>query len=160
MLKKSLLLPAVVALLALTWAACDTVDEPEPFEFKLQDLNGTTFELAEKTGNVVIVNFFQTTCDVCEAHVDTLKAIYETYEGDDLIIVGVSMESRETLQAFKTEHEIPYPILLDPSGDVTRYYGVQYIPTNIFYNKAGVAIGYSGPITQDQFAEVLDDLLQ
>jgi len=66
----------------------------ENFTFAL--LDGTTAELKEYRGKIVILDLWATWCSPCQYQMLELKKAYESYSRDDLEILSINVESRES----------------------------------------------------------------
>ena len=71
----------------------------EDFEFTL--LDGTTRHLSYYRGKVVILDMWATWCSPCQFQMTELKKIYENYSRNDLEIISIDIDSRETVQLVK-----------------------------------------------------------
>ncbi|OYT30074.1 hypothetical protein B6U98_00325 [Thermoplasmatales archaeon ex4572_165] len=69
-------------------------DNGENFKFAL--LDGTTAELNDYRGKIVILDLWATWCSPCQYQMLELKKAYETYSRDDLEILSINVESRES----------------------------------------------------------------
>jgi len=76
-----------------------TINEPsnngENFSFALPD--GSTAELKDYRGKIVILDMWATWCSPCQYQMLELKKAYETYSQEDLEILSINVDSRETL---------------------------------------------------------------
>ncbi len=127
-------------------------------DFTLSSLEGETYTLKKLIGKVVIVDFWATWCPPCRREIPHLVNFYEKYKDKGLIILGVSNEDTVTLDNFKKENNITYPILLG-NNEVFQKFGVRSIPHTIFIDKKGnvrkTQIGYS-----DDFLPEFESLIE
>jgi len=74
-------------------------------------------------------------------------------------ILGVAVaEATPEVARYAQETDIPYPILLDPTGEVANRYGASFLPTTVFVNRRGrIAYVERGPITTSTAAAKLVD---
>ncbi len=74
-------------------------------DFTLPTDKGGTLSLKSLRGKVVIIDFWASWCGPCRAEMPNVKAIYETWHGKGLEVVGVSMDTKEAawLKAIQQE---------------------------------------------------------
>jgi len=98
---------------------------PAP-DFTLTDSQGKQVSLAEFRGRVVVLQFFQTTCPVCQKHAPMLEKLYRTYKDRGVAVMGVShnVNSPEALQAFAKTYDITYSLLVGDLEIAVRYLGL------------------------------------
>ena len=107
-------------------------------DFTLGDLDGRVFKLSDYKSRVIVLYFMCTWCNDCRAAIPGLKDIYARYEAKGLILLKINiMESREKMKAYAKKYSIPYPILLDSDGSVSRNYGVVGVPVKLLINRDG-----------------------
>ena len=107
-------------------------------DFTLQKLGGGTITLSEFRGKKAVgVDFWASWCPNCRRDMPKMNAMYPKYQ-DKVEIIGVNLqESESTVQDFIASRGISFPIALDPSGHVSRAYGIQYTNTHFLINKEG-----------------------
>jgi peroxiredoxin len=89
--------------------------------------------------------------------------LYSELKNEGLTIVGINLqENASTAKSFMEKHDIPYPVLLDKSGNVAGKYGVRGIPTTYIIDRSGKALGgVSGALEWDseQIVSLFKDML-
>jgi len=91
------------------------------------DFTGTTLEgniitLSDFRGQIVLVNDFATWCGPCQAETPYLVEVYNAESGN-VAIIGLNLQESESQVAeFKKQHSIPYPLVMDPDGEITEIY--------------------------------------
>lgn len=129
--------------------------------FTLAALDGQEYTLSDLKGSVVLVDFWATWCPPCRTSIPVLISLYNKYHGQGFIVLGVSNEDHATLSAFRDEHSVTYPILID-NKNVMQTYGVQSIPNMFIFNKQGQVakhqVGFS-PEMEAMFDSYIDSLL-
>lgn len=107
-------------------------------DFSLAKLGGGTISLAEFRGKKpVVVDFWASWCPNCRRDMPNLNSYYKKYK-DQIEVIGVNLqESESTVQDFITSRDIAFPIALDPSGQTSRAFGIQYTNTHFLINKEG-----------------------
>jgi thiol-disulfide isomerase/thioredoxin len=110
--------------------------------FVLEGLDGRRFDLAEvaRQENVVVVNFWATWCGPCKVEMPQFAQLYEEHGSHGLEILAITQEDRETVEEFLRVKPYPFPILLDPGGEVTARYAVTALPTTIFVDGNGKVV--------------------
>ncbi|MBD3307933.1 redoxin domain-containing protein [candidate division KSB3 bacterium] len=65
------------------------------------------------------------------------------YQDEGFVVVSVSMDQGniEVVKTFVEEHDLTFPTLHDPEGQVAPLYGVRGIPMTYFIDADGKAIG-------------------
>ncbi len=120
-------------------------------DFSIKDLNGNQISLASFRNNkTVCLTFWATWCPYCIKEIPRLKEIYSHYSSKGVQVIAVNVASNDPInrvKAFQRKYEIPYPILYDESGYVSRLYGIQGIPVSLVIDRQGIIIyrGYQLP---------------
>ena len=139
------------------------VDTPA-FDFTLSTLDGAEVSLSQFYGQPVLINFWASWCLPCREEMPELVRSYEDHKAEGLMILGVNLTYSDTLpdaQAFASEFNITFPILLDKDGAVAeRLYRIPGVPTSIFVNRDGmierIQVGVMTARQIDQYiAEIL-----
>ena len=117
--------------------------------------------LEESKGKVVLVNFFASWCPPCREELPSLVRLRTRYSEDQLVIVGLSVDHEPAeLKALLKEIPLNYPVYL-ADAEVAHMYGVNSIPHNTVYNKAGKLVGNQpGLIPEQDLRRVLDGLVR
>jgi peroxiredoxin len=111
-------------------------------DFALATLNGGKVNLSQFRGQPVLINFWASWCLPCREVMPELVRAYESHKADGLMILGVNLTYSDSLpdvQAFATEFNISFPVLLDEDGIVTqKLYPVLGLPTSVFIHRDGI----------------------
>ncbi len=120
-------------------------------DFSLSSIDGRELSHSDLSGAPIIINFWAIWCPPCRAEMPDFQQAYLEYFDTDLVLVSINSTNQDSLQdvlSFVEINQLTFPILLDPTGAVTRTYNVHSLPTTFFINRTGlikkVLIG--GPI--------------
>lgn len=112
-----------------------------PPDFTLTALDGKKYHLADLKGHPVWLNFWATWCPWCKEELPGIEDINRKM-GDKILILGIDeQESVSTIQSNLQSLGINYPVVLDPTGEVGKAYGVQGLPGSVFINAQGKVTG-------------------
>ena len=117
-------------------------------------LNSAPLGDADLRGKVVLYEFWTFGCVNCRHVLPHVKAWYDRYAADGLVVVGIhtpefGYEADPTAVAdFVRENGIRYPVALDPDGTVWQAFGNRYWPQFYLHDRDGrrrvVKIGEGG----------------
>ncbi len=125
-------------------------------DFTLTDLAGKSWKLSGLRGKVVVVNFWATWCPPCRKEMPDLETLYNRFKGEGLVVLAISDEDAGKVRPFIAEHQVTYPILLDPGRKVNDLFQVEGIPKTFVYNRNGKLVAQSIDMrTQKQFLRML-----
>lgn len=103
-------------------------------------LDGQQLDTAGLKGQVVLVNFWATTCTTCVAEMPQIVATYEKYRGRGYQTVAVAMQYDPPayVATFAESRQLPFGVAIDNTGAIARGFGqVQLTPTSFLINKRG-----------------------
>ena len=127
--------------------------------------DGRTVSLADYRGNAVLVNLWATWCGPCRFETPYLESVYQEHQERGLKIVGVSVDSRGSLDAVKrflADKGVTYDILLDPDMVSTDVFAAIGLPASFLIDAEGMILfDRLGPILEDdpEFLAALEDAL-
>jgi thioredoxin-dependent peroxiredoxin len=94
-------------------------------EFEGPASNGTTVKLAAHRGHPVIVYFFpKADTPGCTIESKGFQARLGELGGQNVAVIGVSVDSIEDEKAFAKKYGFEFPIVADPTKSITTSYGV------------------------------------
>ena len=134
-------------------------------DFTLSTLDGTEVSLSQFRGQPVLINFWASWCFSCREEMPEMVRMYKSHKAEGLMILGVNLTFQDALpdvQAFVSEFNITFPILLDEDGTVTeKLYQIPGIPTTIFVKRDGtIERIQAGLITGLQFDQFVAEILE
>ncbi len=106
--------------------------------FALQTRDGKTMSLEDFRGEVVMINFWATWCGPCRQEMPLLEEIYQRYNKLGFTLLGVNVEEHSNdADRFLAETPVSFPILYDPSNEVSKQYGVSAMPSTVIVDREG-----------------------
>lgn len=101
-----------------------------------QTLDGAAFGTGSYAGRPVVVNFFASWCPPCNSEAPDLAAFAEAHP--EVAFVGVDVNDKlADAKDFVARYGLPYPVVYDAQGEIGQRYGVDGIPTTMFFDKTG-----------------------
>ena len=104
--------------------------------------DGTTFDITQESGKVVVIDFWATWCGPCTSMSRDLKALYAKYQNRDVEFVGVSLDYRaQDLEQYVRIHSIAWPQIYHTTrsgrSKATGDFNVSSIPALFVVGKDG-----------------------
>ncbi|NIG56093.1 peroxiredoxin [Chitinophaga sp. Cy-1792] len=116
-------------------------------EFKLQDQDGNTFDLATVLGKQPLVIYFypKDETSVCTKEACSFRDSYEEFKKLGALVIGISSDNVASHKSFATHHQLPFTLLSDPDQKVRKLFGVPktfVIPGRVTYivDKNGIVV--------------------
>ncbi len=103
-------------------------------------LNGQQVSTADLLGQVVLVNFWATSCTSCVAEMPQIVSTYQKYRsrGYQTVAVAMSYDPPAYVANFAESRQLPFAVAIDNTGDIARSFGdVRLTPTSMLINKRG-----------------------
>ncbi|MBI4160735.1 MAG: TlpA family protein disulfide reductase [Candidatus Yanofskybacteria bacterium] len=122
-------------------------------DFSLSKLGGGTITLAEYKGKKpVIVDFWASWCPNCRRDIPRLNGFYQKYK-DQIEVIGINLqEDPSTVENFVSSQGVFFPIALDPDGQASRAYAVQYTNYHVLIDRNGNIVRViPGDISESDF---------
>ena len=113
---------------------------------------GAEVSLEDLRGRTVVLNFWASWCEPCEAEAPVLERIAERYRPpDEVVVLGVDVQDvREKALAFARDHELTYPSLRDGEDDARQAFQVPALPETFVIDPQGrIALKVSGPVLDE-----------
>ena len=119
-------------------AHADNVLAPD---FTLRDLSKKKVTLSDLRGKVVLINFWATWCQPCQAEMPHLQAIYDEFKDQGFEILSISIDEARDASKVKPlirRGKYTFPVLLDKKTQVIPLYNPeQTLPYNALVDKEG-----------------------
>jgi peroxiredoxin len=122
-------LPVILLISAVAVFAAGEYSNRRAPGFSLSDSHFQQHDTQDYRGKVLLVDFIQTTCGICQHLTDILLQVKTNY-GDKIGIMSIMTlpDNFGTVEKFATERKIPWPMLFD-SGQVMMSY-LKVTPAN------------------------------
>ncbi|MDE1178770.1 MAG: TlpA disulfide reductase family protein [Edaphobacter sp.] len=128
----------------------------EKADFTLKDLQGKEWTLSALRGKVVLVNFWATWCPPCRKEMPDLDTIARKYADQSVVVLSISDEDAAKVNAYVVQHNLTYPILLDPERKTNVAFHIEGIPQSFVFNREGKLVAQSIDMrTMGQFQQML-----
>ncbi len=163
---------ALVAIVGAAYIAAQREGVETDFEFQVYQgedvLGGANLRLSDVVGlgTPVVLNFWAGDCPPCRFEMPDLQRSHERHQGDVLFLgmdVGVytGLGSPRSAMALMDELDITYPVGSPPDRGAVEGYGVEAMPTTVFFDAdGGVFERWEGAISESQLEGILSDLLR
>lgn len=121
----------------------DSAQRPTFLPFSGETESGLKLDSSALEGQVVVMNWWYSSCAPCRAEAPDLQALYEDFKDQGVQFVGVNVrDTAETALAFDRKFGISFPSIMDAqSGAVSlAFQGVvspQAVPTTLVIDKEG-----------------------
>jgi len=112
-------------------------DPPAP-TFSLPARGGSTVDLSQFKGQVVMLNFWASWCGPCRQEMPLLESMYKKYQSLGFTLIGVNVEpEQKDAENFLKQTPVSFPVLFDAKSKVSGLYNVQGMPTTVFIDRKG-----------------------
>ena len=136
-------------------------------DFAVPNQDGKTVHLSDFKGKPVLVYFYpKDDTPGCTKEACMLRDNYSQFQKRGAIILGVSTQDEKSHQAFRTKHNLPFDLLVDKDGVISKAFGIAKIPIIGILKRKSVLVGADGKVVKTyedvdpskHSAEVLADL--
>ncbi len=114
-----LFLTAVLTLSA--FAQSNDRTKPLAKNFTATALDGSTVNLAQVRGKVVVVSFWTTRCAICAAEIPKLNKLADAYKGKNVVFLGLTTDNAAKVKDFLRKKPFNFDILPDSFGILLQY---------------------------------------
>jgi thioredoxin-dependent peroxiredoxin len=114
--------------------------------FTVNDTHGNSVSLASYAGKTVVLYFYpKDDTPGCTKEACSFRDNYQQYLSQGITVFGVSMDSEASHQAFTQKFDLPFPLLADTNGAITKAYDVD---GGGYSKRVTYVIGGDGVISQ------------
>jgi peroxiredoxin len=126
-------------------------------------LDGRKGSTESLRGNVVLVNFWATSCSACVAEMPQIIATHNKFKerGYETVAVAMSYDPPAYVARFAETRQLPFGVAIDNTGEIARRFGdVQLTPTTFLIDKRGnIVKRYLGAPDFEALRVLIDKLL-
>ena len=139
------LLATALGLVLLLRPATPAYGAPLAPDFTLPVVSGGhgMLSLRQLRGHPVLLNFFWTGCEPCQAERPMLRTAFDIYSKKGVVVLGVAEASDNvaTVRRFAAAGHLNYPMVLDSQGGTFWRYNVGHYPISLFIDARGYIRG-------------------
>jgi len=126
-----------------------------PPDFKLKDLEGKTFRLADHLGKeVVYITFWATWCVPCRRELPEIQKLYDELGAKGFLAVAVNTDpasAESQVKPWVKQHKLTFPFVLDPDNNVLdKFNPSRALPTGACRPPGQRVQDYAGYKTGDE----------
>ena len=86
---------------------------------------GNNVSLADFKGKTVVLYFYpKDDTPGCTKQAQSFRDNFSEYQNKDMVVLGVSRDDRASHQKFKEKYGLPFQLLVDSDGTITKAYDV------------------------------------
>jgi thiol-disulfide isomerase/thioredoxin len=153
----------LVVLLSLTKLVKASEIKADP-TLIINTFNGKNFDLKEKRGKVIIINFWAKWCKSCRKEMLILDEIYQQYKSQNLEIIGISIDQKsQRKKVLEISSALSYPNSMLIDAKEISFEEPDAIPLTYVIDKDGklaAKISADSPkLTKQDFENILQPLL-
>ena len=154
-IKKPIIFSIIVVILSTAWVFYTSKKNQDPSanifsapqkgflapDFSLSNLEDETIQLSNFKGNIVMVNVWASWCKPCQYEMPAMQKIHKKYSESGLVILAVNntyQDNYSDVVNFVADNNLTFPILLDRTGEVSKLYQVQALPSTYFIDQNGI----------------------
>lgn len=109
-------------------------------------LNSDALLIKQLQGKVIVLDYWATWCAPCIKTFPELRALYEKYQDNGLVIIGITRvdntQNEKTIEDFVVKEDFPYPVGISEESFNYLSYGVGGIPHVVMIDKNGIVREY------------------
>lgn len=110
-------------------------------------------------GKIVVINAFASWCGPCRVETPELVKFFLANQ-DKVVLIGLNVgENEAAVSGYQQDFSVPYPLVLDPSGEITETFRSRGLPTTWFIDPQGVVHSiHVGPLTAELMAQITAEI--
>jgi peroxiredoxin len=144
-----------------TGVPADNLRKAAP-NFTLTDSKGTSVNLSDYRGRVVLLDFWATWCHGCKIEIPWYMEFQNKYKDKGLSVIGVAMDEDgwKSVRPFVKETKMNYAVVVGNEG-LAKLYAVDALPVTLLIDRDGkIANSHAGMVDKVAFESEIRVLLQ
>ncbi len=135
------------------------VGDPVP-AFTVQMVDGTTVDIADLRGKVVVVNFWATWCPYCVAELKVVQEkMLDRIADADLVFLAIAREEGlDKVLPFRKQGGYTFPMGIDPDRSIFDRFAKNSIPRNYVIDRQGTIVAAEVGYTPAKFDELVEKI--
>lgn len=95
-------------------------------DFTAKDTSSNTVSLSDLAGQKFVLYFYpKDDTPGCTKEACSFRDNWATYQSKGIPVYGVSMDDVASHQAFTSKYSLPFPLIADPDGSLSRAFDVE-----------------------------------
>ena len=122
---------------------------------------GENQSLSDLKGSVILLVFWKTLWIRCQQEAPVIeKEIWQRFKdrGLKLFAAGVK-ENAEQATSWSSQHQLTYPVMIDPEGEIYKKYGNGSVPYHVLIDRAFKIIHSQENFQKKLLIETIQDIL-
>lgn len=108
---------------------------------------------ASMKGKVLFLEFWETKCGPCIRQMPKVSQFHERFAAEGLVVLGVVWEGAALIERFSKEHDVSFPMALDPSRTILEAYKIDGFPTSYVIGRDGKVAAVTFPSSAERDIE-------
>ncbi|HTR89947.1 MAG TPA: TlpA disulfide reductase family protein [Solirubrobacteraceae bacterium] len=105
---------------------------------------GHAYSLTSYRGRVVLLNFWASWCEPCQAEAPMLEHAQHSLSRHHATVLGVTyLDDSGDSRSFVAQHHLTYPNLRDTTGEFAHSYGTDQLPESFILDRSGHILAIS-----------------
>ncbi|MEO6052119.1 MAG: TlpA disulfide reductase family protein [Pyrinomonadaceae bacterium] len=89
--------------------------------FSGTSMDGTSYDLNDLRGSVIVVTFWSTRCEICHRELPKLNRFIEHYDRNKVVFLALTMENEDKIAGYLKGNPYKFQILPNSFGVVLQY---------------------------------------
>jgi len=87
-----------------------------PTLFEAPDVEGKKHFLPDYKDKVLVLFFWNLTCEGCKDHLSMMNAITNEFKGNEFQVIGLADEGKEEITSFTENSKVSFPVIANGKG--------------------------------------------
>lgn len=123
--------------------------------FTAKNQDGKTVNFTDFSGHPVLLYFYpKDETPGCTKEACEFRDHYAEFKKQGIVVLGISRQDEKSHLEFKNKHHLPFDLLVDKDGVISKAYGVGQMPIVGLLKRQSVLIGKDGHVLK--FYESVD----